>query len=1062
MKYWAYLNDDVSQKAYTEAELQQLPGFGPDILVCSEVSAVSAEPDWRPVKELLPHLIRPKAPDFSKFRPKPPVPGAVQSSSAALPVPETLPKGVTAEAVAHQQSAQPSTDGLNNELLTQIKSLTDKIAALEGQIIEQEKERTFSTPIPSSDFNSEETFVSEPQNEQEDDVLEVPFDNDFEVPFDANKSSEEIAKEAEAMLSKPMTTEIEEFNTDDQGTEGIDYGSDMQKMLEDTIRTTLYKPQNDKQNKSTENKKRTFIAEDLISKTTYRFSDKEAPEKLNEKPVEKKTEEEKETTARNISLEEQQTENKGQESSQEELLQEELLQENANEDIVEESNNQEEIIESGNEEKLESLDDLLEGPSSSESVDELLENSEQENSSEDDSAQENGEEENVEESKQEEEQKEAEQEDIKEEVKADAQLASLDAVPTTNDVESKQEETKQEEIKADVQLASLDSVPEKPTEEPLQEEEINEEKEQEIEEQNQKSEEEIKADITTEENNEDAPVKMDQEEEKEESIVSLSDADEEAQDDIEINKVEEEKESEISDNKEEPVVEELSAEELKMDELVNADEQDQYLKTVALDNIDTDAKDITEQLQVNAEPKPEVEPEQEEPEQTEQELSEDIQEENNQEEKQDIQLQELSVEEEPQELKVQEDTLQKENIKDDAEQEEIQQEDVKQDIQLQELSPIGEKEDPESEDEENIEITPDTSKTLEDTPPEDTANLSVTRVTISEDDTTAAVLDEIAQEKGQNSTSETTANKLFEELEKTYKEENKFVGNTVENPSEDDGATKDKSEDAKEAPANEDEFLKTFTTSVEEVFLDQPTAIISDYVPPSSDTGDDQDHAALLGNGIKRAKPSDIKTVPLVPEVMGQEIHSSPYVESATAKLGRRSVLSNLIKWIFIISMISIMIACGLSFLAFMGVVPERVSLIHTVINSYQKTNKEKDATVNEALSPEIVQEATPYEQNYQEEQNQENAIIEKVKNYTFDDGTTLQSRIRYYHQNLSGEIEWTSIPTDEQNVYSIAVKIPQNMDGQGFSYRFNYNVAGNILTPTTSGAKNIIENFSR
>ena len=73
MKYWAYLNDDVSQRPYSEEELKQLEGFGPDLLICSETSAVSADPDWKTVKELLPHLIRPKAPNFAKFRPKPPV-----------------------------------------------------------------------------------------------------------------------------------------------------------------------------------------------------------------------------------------------------------------------------------------------------------------------------------------------------------------------------------------------------------------------------------------------------------------------------------------------------------------------------------------------------------------------------------------------------------------------------------------------------------------------------------------------------------------------------------------------------------------------------------------------------------------------------------------------------------------------------------------------------------------------------------------------------------------------------------------------------------------------------
>ncbi len=234
MKYWAYINEEVSQEPYTEQELQKVTGFGPDMLICSETSAVSPEPDWKPVRELLPHLVRPKAPNFSKFRPKPPVKND-----------------------DNDKKQEQNTSARDPELETLL-----------------------------DDIEEEKTFISEPQNDQEDDVLEVPFDNDFEIPFDTNKSNEEIAREAEAMLAKPNSTEIEEYNADDQHTELIDYASDMQKILEDTIRKSNLHESRPKGEMNDAPKTRTFIAEDLISKTMFNLSE-DTSKKGIKKPIKK-------------------------------------------------------------------------------------------------------------------------------------------------------------------------------------------------------------------------------------------------------------------------------------------------------------------------------------------------------------------------------------------------------------------------------------------------------------------------------------------------------------------------------------------------------------------------------------------------------------------------------------------------------------------------------------------------------------------------------------------------------------------------------------------------------
>ena len=869
MKYWAYLNNEVSQTSYTEEELKRLPGFSSDLLICSEASAVSSEPDWRPVKDLLPHLIRPKAPDFSKFRPKPPMPGpGAQNNSNVLPVPESLPVGVNAAPAAYPEQTQVS-NNINAELLAQIKSLTDKIAHLEGEIAEGHKEIALSDKGYPVEIEGEETFVSEPVNDAENDVLEVPFDNDFEVPFDtANKSSEEIAKEAEAMLNEPISTEIEEFNADDQHSELLDYSSDMQKILEDTVRKTNVFPNQDvvtkkgktkTENEETKSSKRVFIAEDLISKTTLSFTDRDEEDIVESTLLEERPQ--------NTSLKEQ----KQEKNSQKDINDKEgkTIQEAIDKDYP---------VEEGNKE------DSLQEDVSIEDSQEASENLENDKG----------------------------QEDIVETI--DEEPAVVEEEPEVN-------------------------------QEPIAEKE--------------------------------AAVKESPEPSKEEHAIA----------DKEPEKAPAAKEK-TQPSAEEPVQEGVKEENSK--ENSAEENKEEYPPIDNLDNIGMNA--------------PVMIPTQDSEEEEEQ--------------KQDSQNADEKVE-----------------FSDKAEE-------------------VAVKEEP-SEDNSEKEKSA-----------EQAANLSMTKgVSLSQDATTAAVLDEIAMEKeAQNTKPESTVNKLFEELENTYKDEKdenavdplEVDTKTLQNPEYDAEATLESGE------LKEDEFLKTFTTSVEEVFLDQPTAIISDYVPPNEDNTEHGKHE-FADNGIKREKPSDIKTVPLVPQALGQEIWSSPYVESATTKLGKGSTILNLFKWIFSIVVVALLVVGLISGLAVMGIINEKFSPIHTVIYSLQKSRQQNAPVAKGDLSPEIMDESLEQEQTEQKEQNQGEQdlsldVITNVKNYTFNNGTTLESRIKSAHQNLQGEIEWSVFPTEEQNIYSIAVKIPAGPEGQGFSYRFNYNLNDNALTPTTSLAKNIME----
>jgi len=147
--------------------------------------------------------------------------------------------------------------------------------------------------------------------------------------------------------------------------------------------------------------------------------------------------------------------------------------------------------------------------------------------------------------------------------------------------------------------------------------------------------------------------------------------------------------------------------------------------------------------------------------------------------------------------------------------------------------------------------------------------------------------------------------------------------------------------------------------------------------------------------------------------------------------------------------------------------VPEKFSPLHRMIYSLQKSPAEEVVEEEEDMEPEMAEDnniaAAPVEAENEpaaeaEPMSQEDIIISNIKAYGFKDGTNLESRILAAHPNLNGDIEWALYPTEEDNVYSIAVKLPPNNAGQSFSYRFNYNTVDQTLTPTTSEAKNIME----
>ncbi len=277
----------------------------------------------------------------------------------------------------------------------------------------------------------------------------------------------------------------------------------------------------------------------------------------------------------------------------------------------------------------------------------------------------------------------------------------------------------------------------------------------------------------------------------------------------------------------------------------------------------------------------------------------------------------------------------------------------------------------------------------------------------------------------------------------------------------------------------DDKFLKTFTSSIEEVFLDQPTSIISDYVPPtiSADNPlyDENDapqmpaaqpqqeaqagmadltaHPADDVRQVKRIKPAAIKTVPMVAagDPIGAD-YNTPNIEEAVTELRTQS---SLVKGLKSFALMMVLLCAVLGFvavLATMGILSKDVSPIHYIIDKVSGPGVEE--------TPDLQMPAASDEPAAEEEDPAKlmaDNIIRTAKNYTFADASTLEAKIRAAHRNNADLIQWSAEPAVDPASYSIAVKLPPNNEGYSLTYRFNYNTSDGTLMPTTSESNNIM-----
>ena len=284
--------------------------------------------------------------------------------------------------------------------------------------------------------------------------------------------------------------------------------------------------------------------------------------------------------------------------------------------------------------------------------------------------------------------------------------------------------------------------------------------------------------------------------------------------------------------------------------------------------------------------------------------------------------------------------------------------------------------------------------------------------------------------------------------------------------------------DVAPAEAVDDQFLKTFTSSIEDISLDQPTSIISDYVPPAITSDSplyDEDAAPValqpqveglsdLKNQapaeedvrqVKRIKPAAIKTVPMVAAGAPIGTEEAPSnIEEAVTELGQTSSLMKGLK-AFALMMILLCVILGfVAILAIMGILPKHLSPVHYVLDKFTGSKVEETIDVQQPVADTSSYIEEPEEES---ESAKSDNVIRTVRNYTFKDGSTLEDKIKAMHSSNYDQVEWNAEPVANQPFYQVIITLPPNKEGYNRTYRFNYNMDDGSLIPTSSESNNLM-----
>ncbi|MBQ4493063.1 MAG: hypothetical protein II972_00440 [Elusimicrobiaceae bacterium] len=280
-----------------------------------------------------------------------------------------------------------------------------------------------------------------------------------------------------------------------------------------------------------------------------------------------------------------------------------------------------------------------------------------------------------------------------------------------------------------------------------------------------------------------------------------------------------------------------------------------------------------------------------------------------------------------------------------------------------------------------------------------------------------------------------------------------------------------------EAQLDKDNFLTTFSSDIETVFLDQPTAFISDYIPPEeTKEGEEEDaaqkdakeeildikssqgqHQVSMQN-VKRVKPAAIKTVPMVEGEQVDPFSKTQYrniemAEEARSQIEKKNNMMNLANAFGLLLIFFVMVIGFLGLIAQVGIMPKAFSPIHALFT--KDDTKDNKKAGNNQLTPEEL----ALRDLKEAETLRINKIISEVKNYKLIEGITLEEKIKLLHPNVFNSLKWeaSQLPSD-LTYYSVNVSSPTNPEGYAqVNYRFNYNTVTYNVEATTSEANNVM-----
>jgi len=301
---------------------------------------------------------------------------------------------------------------------------------------------------------------------------------------------------------------------------------------------------------------------------------------------------------------------------------------------------------------------------------------------------------------------------------------------------------------------------------------------------------------------------------------------------------------------------------------------------------------------------------------------------------------------------------------------------------------------------------------------------------------------------------------------------------------------------------------QTKLTTMPEIQLNEATSLISEFIPPSdfdgsttqkmkqqaaqspfdvesnvpqnrpaSKTGneeinikfdDDADAAAPNSQNLKRKKPAEIKTNPLIsPSSRSNTARPTEQIESVDQFGTFEETTSDkksggALKAIMILILTVMLGGAAYIGLVFANIAPDSFGMFKK--HAAEETTDEVSngdinnygTDFNEQAGADYDISAAPLEPAAAALTTEEQ-VIASVKEYRLSSGSTLENTINAKHRAQVSGINWSAKQFDSDN-YSITIQVPPASEqALKMTYKFNFNTETLALTPLTSDSKNIL-----